>query len=232
LKPKSFGGREDWVGGMNLDSKVPPQHGELEILLQVPAVSRQANSTAKQQITDLVRARTKPLEYLLDDDVTVDIEWMLHESKRWETDASADVDNIVKPLLDALCGPEGILIDDCQVRSFSSTWKSWDKCEDRVLIRIKYDADHYMPKDDLVFVRIKDALCYPVPREVREKALSVWIDWLRTALVSRSVLERLTGEYYPARYLAPRGFIHRSRLKGFDVYTPEELAKLSSCKRS
>jgi hypothetical protein len=159
--------------------------------------------------------------------VTVDIEWMLHESNRWETDASADVDNIVKPLLDALCGPDGVLIDDCQVRSFSSTWMSWDKHEDRVLIRIKYDADHYMPKDGLVFVRIKDALCYPVPREVREKALSVWIGWLRTALASRSVLERLTGEYYPARYLAPRGFFHRSRLKGFAVYTPEELAELA-----
>lgn len=213
---------------MTFDPTMPPEFGEIEFVLPVPAVSRQANAIAKKRITDLVRAQTRPLQYLLDDDVTVDIEWMLHESNRWETDTSADVDNIVKPLLDALCGPDGILIDDCQVRSFSSTWMSWDNHEDRVLIRIKYDAEHYMPKDGLVFVRIKDALCYPVPKEVRENALPQWLSWLLTALATRSSLEQLTGEYYPARFYAPRGFFHRSRLRGFSVYTPEELQKLGS----
>lgn len=212
---------------MYLDPKQPPEFGEIEFSLNVPAVSRQATVRAKQELIALVRTFTRPLEYVLDDDVTVDIEWTLHESSRWETDASADMDNIIKPLLDALCGPEGILIDDCQVRSFSATWMSWMKQADLVTIRIKYDADHYMPKDGLIFVRIQDALCYPVPKEVREKALTVWITWLKTAVASRHVLEKLTGEYYPARYLAPRGFFHRTRIKGFPVYSPEELSRLA-----
>jgi Holliday junction resolvase RusA-like endonuclease len=211
---------------MNFDLQQPPEFGEIEFSLPVPAVSRQASIAARQQITALARSFTRPLEYVLDDDVTVDIEWSLHESSRWETDASADMDNIIKPLLDALCGPEGILIDDCQVRSFSSTWMSWVKYQDRVTIRIKFDPDHYMPKDGLVFVRIQDALCYPVPKEVRDKALSVWMNWLREALASRTSLVQVTGEYYPARYLAPRGFFHRSRIKDFPVYTPEELVRL------
>jgi len=207
-----------------LDPDAPPEFGELEMTLPVPAVSRQATSAAKQAITELVRSFTKPLEYLLDGDVTVDIEWTLHERSRWETDASADVDNIIKPLLDALCGPDGILIDDCQVRSFSSTWLSWVKEEDQVVIRIKYDADHYLPKDGLVFVRIQGALCYPVPREIREKrATAVWLDAVETSLRAREGIEKLTGSYYPARYVLPSGFIHRSRLTQFPVYSPGEL---------
>jgi Holliday junction resolvase RusA-like endonuclease len=214
---------------MKLDSKLPPGYGELEFSLPVPAVSRQANTTARQQIAELVRTFTRPLEYVLDDDVTIDIEWMLHERSRCETDASADMDNIIKPLLDALCGPDGILIDDCQVGSFSATWMSWVKSEDKVTIRIKYDPDHYLPKKGLVFVRMKDALCYPVPQEVREKAAQSWIEWLKLALTSRAELEKLTGnQYYPARYMVPRGFLHRSRIKGFPVLEPEELLQQAS----
>jgi len=213
---------------MPLDPDAPPEFGELEIVLPVPAVSRQANSAAKQSITELVRSFTKPLRYLLDGQVSVDIEWTLHERSRWETDASADVDNIVKPLLDALCGPDGILIDDCQVRSFSSTWLSWVKEADQVAIRIKYEADHYLPKDGLVFVRIQGALCYPVPREIRQKnATSVWLSALETALQAREGLEKLTQSYYPARHVLPSGFIHRSRLAQFPVYSPADLIALA-----
>jgi hypothetical protein len=38
---------------------------------------------------------------LLSGDVQVGIEWTLHEEARYEQDAAPDVDNILKPLLDA-----------------------------------------------------------------------------------------------------------------------------------
>jgi Holliday junction resolvase RusA-like endonuclease len=211
---------------MSLDPSQPPEFGEIEFHLHVPPVSQQAKAIDKQQIVSLVRSYTRPLQYLLDDDVTVDIEWLVHEKSRWETDASADVDNIVKPLLDGLCGPEGILIDDCQISSLSSTWFGWIRDDHRVTIRIKYDPDHFFLKDGLVFVRLQGALCYPVPKEVRQKGLTLWLAWLKTALTSRKELEQITGDYYPARHLLPRGFFHRTRLRGFPVYTPEELVKL------
>jgi Holliday junction resolvase RusA-like endonuclease len=211
---------------MRLDPKEPPIFGELEFSVPCPAVSQQAGAAAKADITEKIRAITRPLEYLLDDDVTVDIEWTLHESTRWETDASADMDNIVKPLLDALCGPKGILIDDCLVRSFSSTWMSWTARRDRVTVRIKYDADHYLIKEGLVFVRIHGALCYPVPKDVREKALDQWLEMLAKFVETRTKIERLTGAYYPARGILPRGFIHRTRLKDFPVYSPDQIRRL------
>lgn len=209
-----------------LNTKEPSEFGEINISLPVPAVSRQASKEAKQKITDLVQYFTQPLEYLLDDEVTVDIEWMLHERNRWETDASADMDNIVKPLLDALCGPKGILVDDCQVRSFSSTWINWTKQVDCVDIRIKYDADHFVEKRDLVFVQIYGAMCYPVPAQVREikPALPLWLDMLQAGFKNREEISKITnGSYYPARYLVKRGCFHRSRVKGFPVFSRGEL---------
>lgn len=212
---------------MSLDYSQPPEFGEIEFHLHVPPISQQAKAVDKKRISSLVRSYTSPFQYLLDDDVTVDIEWQVHEKSRWETDASADVDNIMKPLLDGLCGPEGIIIDDCQIRSLSSTWFGWIIDDHRVTIRIKYDPDHFCLKDGLVFVRLQGALCYPVPKEVRKTGVTLlWLDSLKNALTSRQVLEQFTGNYYPARYLLPRGFFHRTRLKGFRVYTPEELVKL------
>ena len=53
------------------------------------------------------------------------IEWTVHEQDRYESDAAPDVDNILKPLLDGLCGPEGVLIDDCQVQAVDCRWIDW-----------------------------------------------------------------------------------------------------------
>src|SRR5207244_5710585 len=50
---------------------------------------------------------------LLTGEVAVEVEWVLHERYRWESGlmlTTPDVDNIVKPLLDALCGPDALLI--------------------------------------------------------------------------------------------------------------------------
>lgn len=209
---------------MPLDPNEPPEFGSISIELPVPAVSRQASVAAKREITALVRAFTEPLQYLLDDDVIVEIQWRLHERFRWETDASADVDNIVKPLIDALCGPKGILIDDCQIRMLTTSTLNWTSGDHRVTVRLEFDPDHFVQKDGLVFVQIHDALCYPVPKEVRTNALPIWLAQLRSALTAREKLEKLASDYYPARHLLPRGFFHRSRVREFEVCSLDELA--------
>ena len=153
-----------FVGGeMSLDTQEPPQWGELNFSLPMPPASRQANATAKQKVRDAVRQVTRPLEYLLDGYVWISFDWHIHERFRWESDASADVDNIVKPLLDALSGPEGVLINDSQVRSFSSSWFASTAENQRVDIRIEFIPDEWLVKAGLVFVRLKGPLRYPVP---------------------------------------------------------------------
>jgi len=197
----------------------PPEFGVIEFKLSLPPVSQQASTHAKKVFISEVREITRPLEYLIDSEVQIDIDWFIHERLRWETDQSPDVDNIIKPLLDALCGPEGILIDDCQVQSIQSSWINWTRQDQELAIRIRFDPDHYLQKRGLSFVRMKDALCYPVPAEIREKgALQTWLNSIEQMLLARCTMASLTGTYYPARYLLPPGLIHRSRVNGFPVH--------------
>jgi Holliday junction resolvase RusA-like endonuclease len=209
---------------VEIDPNEPPESDELCFLLPFAPPSRQARRAAIGAITEAVRSITRGLNYLLDGYVFVTVEWHVHERFRWEQDASSDVDNILKPLLDAFSGPEGILIDDCQVKSICCSWFSTTSDEQRVEVRIRFIDLEWIPKEGLRFARIIGALCYPVPGEVGEKgALGVWVEWLRGCVETRTKLEAATGGYYPARYVLPHGFFHRTRLHGFTVVDLEDL---------
>lgn len=212
---------------MTLNPKEPPEFGEIQFSLPVAPVSQQASSVAKKKLTDEVRRITVPLEYLLDGEVQIEVQWLIHERLRWETDASPDVDNILKPLLDGLCGPDGILIDDCQVQSIHAHWMGWNRDDQQLDIRIRFSPDDYLAKAGLSFARFANALCFPIPGDVRVKnALQHWLDAIESALAAREKIAGITKSYYPARSVLPRGFIHRSRVKGFPVHEIADLRKL------
>ena len=95
----------------------PPESGEIKFIIDRPPVSLQSKGNRKKKFKEHVAAKVDTAGFLLSGDVSVRIQWSVHEQKRYETCTSADVDNIVKPLLDAICGPKGILIDDNQVQA-------------------------------------------------------------------------------------------------------------------
>jgi Holliday junction resolvase RusA-like endonuclease len=103
----------------------PRASGELEFTISGPPVSQQSTRSEKDKFAELMRKQIGNSPYLLSGDVRVEIEWSLHEQYRYESDAAPDVDNILKPLLDALCGPQGVLIDDCQVQAVDCRWIDW-----------------------------------------------------------------------------------------------------------
>ncbi len=209
---------------MNLTADEPPESGQLRFSFQLAPISLQAKAAARGAITEAVRSRTRELSYLLDGYVFVEIDWHIHERFRWESDATADVDNIQKPLLDAFCGPEGVLIDDGQVKRISSAWFSTTSEEQHVDVSIEFIQDEWMPKAGLRFVRIKDALCYPVPGQLnRKRELLLWVGWLKSTVLARALLQGLSNSYYPARYVMPHGFFHRTRLNAFKVCEPHQL---------
>lgn len=55
-------------------------------------------------------------------DVEVTLVWSIEESQRYQTHLVADLDNVLKPILDAATGPGRILIDDNQVQSIRASW--------------------------------------------------------------------------------------------------------------
>jgi Holliday junction resolvase RusA-like endonuclease len=86
---------------------------DINIALDLTPVSLQGSAQSKEHIREAVRRRCERASHLLSREVSVEIEWTLYERYRWDTPgvlSTPDVDNIIKPLLDGLCGPRGILI--------------------------------------------------------------------------------------------------------------------------
>lgn len=191
--------------------------GEIQFTIPCAPVSQQATRAAKERFTAEVRKITEPLEYLLDGEIRLEIVWSISEYDRWETPDAPDVDNILKPLLDALCGPQGILLDDCQVQALGVSWLDWTLDTQSVEILLKFRSDEFLRKEGLSFVRFKDGLCFPIPGDIRKSHLQPWLQAAEAAVKLRDATGRI------ARSILHGNFIHRSRLTEFPVFSLEEL---------
>lgn len=118
------------------ESKLPPAW---DVIVQLPVapVSLQASRAQKEVITNAIRSAIADHGFILTNDVKISIEWLVNEQRRYETDAAPDVDNIIKPIIDALCGPQGVLVDDCQVQFVSCHWIDWERDDQQVTIHIE-----------------------------------------------------------------------------------------------
>ena len=83
--------------------------------------------------------------------------------EKQETDKIGDIDNISKPIQDALIGPSGILIDDAQIAGLYTSWISRNGIiVDNILrIDIRFNNDNTLLKKNLKFIQYNNAICMP-----------------------------------------------------------------------
>lgn len=205
----------------------PPESGEIEFSIERAPVSLQAKGERKREFKEHVAARVERAGFLLSGDVRVHIQWHVHEEKRYETSTSADVDNIIKPLLDAICGPKGILIDDNQVQSIQCFWvDSYEYDRELISIRIKYIPDEYLPKKGLAFVCMEKNLCIPFCRNHRPEEQAVFISEHERKLALRDEMMKTGKSYYDSKVvMSVQRVFHKSRLQGFDIENISDLKK-------
>lgn len=102
----------EWIGA-----------GRVIIESSIPPVSLQATSARKREFKALLsEAIGKNTTTHFVHDVKVEFTWKIEEQRRYETHIVADLDNLLKPLLDAATGPTGVLIDDNQVQQIGASW--------------------------------------------------------------------------------------------------------------
>jgi len=192
---------------------------ELVFELNVGPVSQQARGPVKEVFKSQLRALTAVKDFLFSGDVKVDVEWGIHEQVRYETDRSADVDNILKPLLDALAGPDGIIVDDNQVQAVSCHWvDTYQLGTEHVRIRVDDPIGVILPKAGLRFVQLDGGLCVPIsgtwPAALAIKLLDIYA----SALKHRNDALAAGMDYYQTQFIMPvQRIFHRSRLGEFDV---------------
>src|SRR5690606_31756888 len=161
----------DWLENIKRLGIEPPQSDVINIRIELPPVSLQSSASAKNNFIKAVRAECAKFSFHLSGDVQVEVTWYIHEQQRYETDRAPDVDNIIKPLLDGLSGPEGILIDDNQVQSICCSWMDWNRRDEAVEITINFfHNEEWVPKGHFQFIQFDKGLCYPIatyfPREL------------------------------------------------------------------
>jgi Holliday junction resolvase RusA-like endonuclease len=202
--------------------------GHIVLRLPVKPVSLQANRKKKEVVTSEIQNITSKFSFILVGDVKIDVEWQIHEKERYESDSSPDTDNILKPILDALSGSKGVLIDDCQVQSVSCHWIDWNRDDQQITIRIEMlDSDEWLLRDGIVFAHMGKGLCYPIilNRRDAQRELEI-LESLENQIVRREELLEQGFDYYDARrIMSVQRVFHISRVQEFDVI---ELADLKS----
>ncbi|MBD2124283.1 RusA family crossover junction endodeoxyribonuclease [Trichocoleus sp. FACHB-262] len=200
------------------EGKAPPPFGSLEFTIPYSPVSIQAKKQGKDEYIERVRTAFAGKDYLLIGDISIELRWWISAKSRYETDASADIDNVLKPTIDALTGPSGLFIDDCQVRSLHIAWSHSMSGNEYIEVRIDFIPDEWASRDDIVFIDVGQGLCVLAPKSLSTEAKTVWTDLLTKMTLFKEKFLSL-GVAYPSVagfQGAPRPF-HKTRVKGFKV---------------
>jgi Holliday junction resolvase RusA-like endonuclease len=193
--------------------EVDEDSGELTFLIRSAPVSLQATPERKEALRNLIRDQTSSCAYLITGDVQIGIEWLLSERRRYESHVSPDVDNVLKPTLDALCGPNGVLIDDCQVQAVSCRWIDWTREEEQFEIRLRFFPDERVSKVGVVFVHMGQSLCFPFDKDMPPLALMIVVNMVVGLFDSKDELVRRGIDYQTASRVMPvQRLFNRSRI--------------------
>ena len=92
--------------GFSTTTGLDDPKGDIFISLPLGPVRFKAPRERKQTLTSMIKEHTAKETFLLTGEVKVEIEWMIHEQDRYES----------------LQGPEGVIINDWQVRDISCRW--------------------------------------------------------------------------------------------------------------
>jgi Holliday junction resolvase RusA-like endonuclease len=203
----------------------PLSSGVLTITLNRSPVSQQARAEIKAAFQTDLQALICAHGFLLTGDVSVSIEWTVQERTRYETDRAPDVDNILKPLLDALVGPKGILIDDNQVQHVSCHWLDVGREPESLAITIRYLPGEWLPKSGLYFVQFQDGLCIPLCRDVNFQTQHTIVSMYQSALALRNDALTKGIDYRIVQACMPiQRVFHRTRIGAFDVISATAFA--------
>jgi Holliday junction resolvase RusA-like endonuclease len=202
----------------------PPIRGKMTVVVDSAPVSFQAKPERRNELADVIQASIGPVEYLLTGDVKLSIKWYQPVKTRYESDNSPDLDNILKPIMDALSGPDGIMVDDCQVQALRCKWIDRRVKDEKVTIKLEYNPDHWLRKEGIRFIHIGNGLCFPYPARTPREALGMIIVSMQSSLEAKNIILEHRFDYRRAQLIMPKHrFFHRTRLSRFEVLEVSEL---------
>lgn len=185
-------------------------------------VTVQSRKVLIDQVVNQIRTELGKFKWLVCGPVRLDLGWYLNAIERQETDVIGDMDNITKPIQDALCGPDGLLVDDSQIGALYTYWMTRnDLLTDNVLVmKLNFNNNDALMKQSLFFVQYHQAICLPVNVDY-----SRIIDMVAANLIIKARLKyrRLAGTIKKLGSNADNHLVqsnydfHRTRLNAFSA---------------
>ena len=196
-------------------------NSEIEIKLEIDRiVSVQSRNDRKSEICAAIQEELSKFKWIVTGSVNIEFLWYLNGVERQETDKVGDIDNITKPLLDALTGARGILVDDSQIGSLHTFWQSRNEliASNVLYVRIFINNDCCLWKENLYFVQYAGPVCMPINIDFNDhRTILAALVILKARRMNRKAAARFKRLGYNAdRFLVNSDWdIHRSRLGGF-----------------
>lgn len=205
--------------------EAPSPFGEAQFVVMGSPASVQSKKITRERYLDSIRNQFKDLKYILTGEIMLDITWLVSAKNRYETDSKSDIDNCIKPIIDAFTGPEGLFIDDCQIRGLYICWRHTESEDEKVVFDFRFQGDQYSLKEELAFIKLDGALCTPVNLNWPDDVKKLWAEMLIYNEKAKETLERL-GASYPsvAGFLAGNQPFHRTRVNEFKVLSLSEFS--------
>lgn len=203
--------------------KAPSPFGHLDVVIPGAPVSVQATKPVREAYRARIKQELTRCHFILTGQLILEVTWLLPAKSRYETDAKSDIDNCLKPIIDAFTGPDGLFIDDCQLKGLYICWRHIESTDERLHFHLEFDPDQWCERADLAFLRLGSGLCCPVnttwPRPVRE----LWVEAVREGESWKSALAHLGAPYLAlAAMTGGSQPFHITRTKGFAVLSDQE----------
>lgn len=208
--------------------EAPSPFGRAEFLVHGSPASVQSRKAVRDAYLASIKKQFEGLKYLLTGEIILNVTWLLPAKQRFETDAKSDIDNCIKPIIDAFTGPDGLFIDDCQLRGLYICWRHIESGNEMLVFDFEFQGEQYALKEELAFVQLDGALCTPVNLNWPGAAKAMWAAMLYTNQKSKAILEKI-GVSYPAvaGFLGGNQPFHKTRVSGFRVLSLSDFARSS-----
>lgn len=186
----------------------------------VDPVSLQSDPDRKTTLQSaLAEAIERNTDRIFTGDVRAEITWFISEERRYSTHIVADLDNIIKPLFDAVTGPHGIMIDDNQVQQIGASWNDAEPGNLKfTMVVTALSPSEFIPRNNLKFVDFGSPygcmLFADIPAEMKLTLITSAADKIRC---HRALLAMGVDPSEAKKCLPIQRFYPSARLKRFDV---------------
>lgn len=199
------------------------ENGIINFEINIQPVSLQNDTTKKKLFKERLQEITAKSEYIITNTVWIYIDYYCSHIRRLKNPGIYDMDNIVKPILDSLCGINGIILDDVLVDRITINWIDSDI--ERIEITAEYPDLCFLNKCDLIILKSSSKWCYPISKSIYESRA---ISKLLSSYFRKWESIQTEDDYYEGISNLPiQKFIYYSKLResGFEFvdFKPDEL---------